>query len=335
MATVGQNAYTLLDWSKRQDPNGAQSKVAEILANQNPVMEDALMVEGNGPTSHRTTVRTGLPGVTWRQLNYGVQPTKSIVRQVDDTMGMLEAYAEIDKALADMNGNTAEFRLSEDKAFLEAMAQSFESTFFYGNTAIDPEKFMGLAPRYTSIGTNPLVSSYNVISAGGAGSDNTSLWLVTWGDTTCHLTFPKGKSGGLQHRDLGEDTLIDAAGGKYQGYRSHYKLDVGCVVRDWRYVARLANIDISDLATAGLGTDTSAKLIPLMIRLMHRIPNLKAGKAVFYANRDVLAALDIMAQAKTNVYLTQKEFAGELVTMFRGIPIKRADAILNTESVVS
>jgi len=335
MATVGQNAYTLLDWSKRQDPNGAQAKVAEILANQNPVMEDALMVEGNGPTSHRTTVRTGLPSVTWRQLNYGVQSSKALVRQVDDTMGMLESYAEVDKALADMNGNTAEFRLSEDKAFLEAMAQEFESTFFYGNTSTDPAKFMGLAPRYTSIGTVATQSSYNVLSAGGVGSDNTSLWLVVWGDTTCHLTFPKGKMGGLNHRDLGEETLLDAAGGKYQGYRSHYKMDVGAVVRDWRYVARLANIDVSDLLTAGTASDTAAKLITLMIRLMHRIPNLKTGKPVFYANRDVIAALDIMAQAKTNVYLTQKEFAGELVTMFRGVQIKRADALLNTESVVS
>lgn len=335
MATVGQTAYTLLDWAKRQDPNGAQAKVAEILALQNPVMEDALMVEGNGPTSHRTTVRTGLPAPTWRQLNYGVQPTKSLVKQVDDTMGMLENYAEVDKALADMNGNTAEFRLSEDKAFIEGMAQEFESTFFYGNTATDPQKFMGLAPRYSSIGTTPTLSSYNVISAGGVGSDNTSLWLVVWGDTTCHLTFPKGKFGGLQHRDLGEDTLIDSGGGKYQGYRSHYKMDVGAVVRDWRYVARLANIDVSDLATAGLGTDTSAKLIPLIIRLMNRVPNLRTGKPVIYANRDVITALDIMAQAKTNVYLTQKEYAGEMVTFFRGVPVKRADALLNTESVVS
>lgn len=335
MATVGQTAYTLLDWAKRQDPNGAQAKVAEILALQNPVMEDALMVEGNGPTSHRTTVRTGLPAPTWRQLNYGVQPTKSLVKQVDDTMGMLENYAEVDKALADMNGNTAEFRLSEDKAFIEGMAQEFESTFFYGNTATDPQKFMGLAPRYSSIGTTSTLSSYNVISAGGVGSDNTSLWLVVWGDTTCHLTFPKGKFGGLQHRDLGEDTLIDSGGGKYQGYRSHYKMDVGAVVRDWRYVARLANIDVSDLATAGLGTDTSAKLIPLIIRLMNRVPNLRTGKPVIYANRDVITALDIMAQAKTNVYLTQKEYAGEMVTFFRGVPVKRADALLNTESVVS
>lgn len=335
MATVGQSNYTLLDWARHQDPDGAQAKVAEILARQTPVLEDAKMVESNGATFHRTTVRSGLPSVTWRQLNYGVQPSKGLVRQVDDSIGMLEAYAEVDKSLADLNGNTAEFRLSEDQAFLESMGQEFESTFFYGNTQDAPEKFMGLAPRYDDIGTDDTVSSFNVISAGGSGSDNTSLWLVGWGDTTCHLTFPKGKSGGLQHRDLGEDTLIDAAGGKYQGYRSHYKMDVGLVVRDWRYVARLANIDVSDLITAGMATDTAARLIPLIIRMMHRIPNLRGCKPVFYANREVMAALDIMAQAKVNVYLTQKEYAGEMVTMFRGVPIRRADKILNTEGTVS
>lgn len=335
MATVGQNAYTLLDWAKKTDPDGKYAKIIEILEAQKPVFEDAMYVEANGITHHRTTVRSGLPLPIWRQLNYGVQPTKSTTKQVDDTIGMLENYAEVDKSLADLNGNTAEFRLSEDKAFIEGMAQEFESSFFYGNTAVDPQKFMGLAPRYSSIGTDPTQSSYNVLSAGGSGSDNTSLWLVVWGDTTCHTIYPKGSKAGLNSQDLGEVTLLDAAGGKYQGYRTHYKMDVGLVVRDWRYVARLANIDVSDLATAGLASDSSARLIPMLIRLLHRIPNLKAGKAVIYANRDVIAALDIMAQAKTNVYLTQREFAGELITYFRGVPIKRADALLNTESVVS
>jgi hypothetical protein len=47
------------------------------------------------------------------QLNYGVASSKSRTAQVTDSCGMLEAYAEIDKALADLNGNSAAFRLSE------------------------------------------------------------------------------------------------------------------------------------------------------------------------------------------------------------------------------
>lgn len=335
MATVGSLAYTYTDWAKRLDPEGKVDAIVEILTDTNPILEDALVIEANGATSHRTSVRTGLPSVTWRQLNYGVQTSKSTVKQVDDTIGMLEAYAEIDKSLADLNGNSAEFRLSEDKAFLEAMNQEMASTLFYGNTATDPKKFMGLAPRYNSISTDDTNSGFNVIDAGGTGSDNTSLWLVVWGDQTCHFTFPKGQMAGFQHNDLGEDTLEDSANGKYQGYRTHYKWDAGFVLRDWRYVVRIANIDISDLETYGSGSDTSTKLIFHMIKAMHKIPNLNTGNACFYGNETVLTWLDIMAQDKANVYLTSQEFAGKMVTMFRGIPVKKCDALLNTESQVS
>ncbi len=42
-------------------------------------------------------------------------------------------------------------------------------------------------------------------------------------------------------------TLEDANGGKYEGYRTHYKWDNGLALRDWRYVVRIANIDVSNL----------------------------------------------------------------------------------------
>lgn len=335
MATVGTLAYTYTDWAKRLDPDGKVDAIVEILTDENAILEDAMVVEGNGPTAHRTTVRAGLPTVTWRQLNYGVPKSKSLVTQVDDTFGMLESYAEIDKDLADLNGNSAEFRLSEDKAFLEAMNQELASTLIYGNTATDPKKFMGLAPRYNSISTDRRKSGYNIIDAGGTGTDNSSIWLITWGDQTCHMTFPKGKIAGFQHNDLGQETLTDSAGGLYEGYRTHYKWDVGFVLRDWRFCARIANIDISALATYGSGSDTSAKIIHFMIEAMHRIPNMKRGKSVFYVNETVMTWLDIMAQDKHNVYLTSKEFAGEMVTMFRGIPVKKVDAILDTEARVT
>ena len=50
--------------------------------------------------------------------------------QVTDSIGMLETYAEVDKSLADLNGNTDEFRLSEDRAFIEAMNQAMAQTLF-------------------------------------------------------------------------------------------------------------------------------------------------------------------------------------------------------------
>jgi hypothetical protein len=329
MATIGNGNLTLSDWARRVDDNGKLASIVEILNDTNEILNDMKFVEGNLPTGHKTTVRSGLPSVAWRLLNYGVQPSKSRTVQVTDTVGMLEAYAEVDKALADLNGNTNEFRLSEDKAFLEAMNQEMASTIFYGNTATDPEKFLGLSARYSSTSAE---NGGNIIKADGTGSDNTSIWLVLWGPNTVHGIFPKGKMAGLQHQNLGEVTLEDAAGGKYQGYRSHYKWEVGMTLRDWRYVVRIPNIDISNLSkTASAGAD----LVDLMTQAVELVPNLGMGTPVFYMNKTLRSMLRRQIKNTSNVNLSLEEAAGKKVVAFDGIPVRKCDALLNTESLVS
>jgi hypothetical protein len=327
MATIGTTALTLIDWSKRLDPNGNTADLVELLNTTNPILTDAAVVEGNLPTGHRTTVRTGLPTPAWRMLNYGVQPSKSTTVQVDDTSGMLEAYSQVDKDLANLNGNTASFRLSEDRAFIEGMTQEMASTLWYGNTATDPKKFLGLSPRYASLSA---ANADNIIDAGGSSTDNTSIWLITWSDQTTHLIFPKGSRAGLQSRDLGENTLIDAAGGLYQGYRSHYKWDIGLTMRDWRYNVRICNIDVSNL----IADSSAANLTRQMIKATHLLPSDGMGRSVFYVNRTVSTYLDLQMMTATNVNLTLIQAAGAPVMSFRGIPIRRSDALLNTESRV-
>ena len=148
MAVIGSSVATLADVAKRLDKDGKIDKIVELLQDTNEILDDMLFQEGNLPTGHKTTIRTGLPEAAWRLLNYGVQPSKSRTAQITDTCGMLEAYAEVDKALADLNNNTAEFRLSEDRAYLQAMNKNMAHTLFYGDTSVNPERFMGLAPRY-------------------------------------------------------------------------------------------------------------------------------------------------------------------------------------------
>lgn len=329
MATLGVNGLTLSDWAARIEDKRI-AKIVEILNLSNPILEDMTWVEGNLPTGHKTTIRSGLPSVTWRLLNYGVQPSKSRTVQVTDTCGMLEAYSEVDKALADLNGNTAEFRLSEDRAFIEAMNQELATTLFYGNTATDPEEFMGLAPRYNSLSAE---NAENIISGGSNDTDNTSIWLVVWGPNTAHGIFPKGSAAGLSFKDLGEVTLEDAANGKYQGYRSHYKWDAGFTVRDWRYVVRIPNIEISDLTKDKSGT--SADLTDLMVRAIETVPNIGLGRPVFYANKTITSMLRRQILNTSNVHLSLDEIAGKKVLAFDGIPVKKCEALLNTEALVS
>lgn len=329
MAAVESKYPTLIDVAQRLDPDGKVSAVAELLNETNEVLDDAVFLEANDGTGHKTTIRSGLPSATWRQLNYGVQPTKSTTVQIKDSCGMLEAYAEIDKSLADLNGNAAAFRMSEDRAFIEGMNQGFVDTLIYGNTATNPERFMGLAPRYNSLSAE---NASNIISGSGSGSDNTSVWLVVWGPNTVHGIYPKGSKAGLQHNDKGQVTLEDAAGGKYEGYRTHYKWDCGLTLRDWRYVVRIANIDVSDLtATAATG----ANLMDLMIQALEIVPNLSMGKPVFYCNRTVKSFLRRQMLNKSNVHLNMSEVAGKHVMGFDGVPVKKCDAILSNEAAVS
>ncbi|CAB5162068.1 major capsid protein, partial [uncultured Caudovirales phage] len=296
MATLATTALTLADWAKRIDPEGRVPVVAELLSQSNEILEDALFMEGNLPTGHRVVIRTGLPTVYWRAINQGIPTSKSTTAQVDEAVGMLEAYSEVDKDLADLNGNTSQFRLSEDTAFLEAMNQAQAQTMFYGNPSNDPKQYLGLAARYSATSAG---NGQNILKAGGSGSVNTSVYLVVWGDNTVFGTFPKGSKAGLSHEDLGLNTVWDSNGGRYQAYRTHYQWKNGLVVKDWRYVVRIANID-----TTITSNNLAADLIALMSRALDRIPNFGMGRPVFYMNRTVYSILRLQALNKSNYALS-------------------------------
>ena len=333
MATLSTTALTLADWAKRIDPEGRVPVVAELLSQSNEILEDAVFMEGNLPTGHRVVIRTGLPTVYWRAINQGIPTSKSTTAQVDEAVGMLEAYSEVDKDLADLNGNTSQFRLSEDSAFLEAMNQAQASTMFYGNPSTDPKQYLGLASRYGSI--SGAGNSQNIIDAGGTSTNNTSIYLVVWGDNTVFCPFPKGSTAGLMHEDLGLNTVWDSAGGRYQAYRTHYQWKNGLVVKDWRYVVRICNINTANL----IAQSSAADLISLMSRSLDRIPNFGMGRPVFYMNRTVYSMLRIQALNKSNYALSIEKGLTQFGSAtswlsFNGVPIRRVDQLLNTEARV-
>ena len=332
MATLAVSNPTLLDLAKMTDPSGQIAAIVEILNETNEILEDMTWMEGNLLTGHRTTIRSGLPAPTWRKLYGGVQPNKGTTVQVTDSTGMLEAYAEVDKALADLNGNTAQFRLQEDRAHIEGINQEIADTLFYGNEATEPEAFTGFAPRYNSLSA---ANGENIISGGGSGSDNNSIWLVVWGPNTVHGIVPKGSKAGLQMRDLGEVTIenVDGAGGRMQAYRSHYRMDAGLTVRDWRYVVRIANIDKSLLV---FDAATGANIVDLMTQALELIPNLGAGRPVFYMSRRTRSFLrrHMVAMVKQST-LTMDMVSGKRVLAFDGVPVRRTDAISADEAAVT
>lgn len=332
---------TLLDLSRRLNPNGSiATDIIELMTPINEVLEDMTWVEGNLPTGHKSTVRTGLPPTTWRKLYGGVQPGKSTTTQVTDTCGMLEAFAEIDKALADLNGNTAAWRLSEEMAQLAALNLAIAQGIFYQNDTTTQESFLGLTPRYNSTTAQ---NSENLILSDGAGTDNASIWLVNWGPNTVHGIIPKGSTAGIQRKDYGEVVIEDVTGasggsnggGRMVAYRTHYRWDAGLVLKDWRSTVRIANIDKSNLTKTGA---TGSDLPDLMFQALETVPAVcqMGTRAAFYMSRTVLSFLRRQVANKTSgSTLAIEDVGGRKILTFQGVPCRRCDALSADETLVS
>ena len=331
MAELPNKWPTLLDVTRAQDPDGSIAAVAEILTETNELLLDLPFQEGNLPTGHRHTIRTGIPEPTWRQFYGGVQPKKSTRAQVQDNTAMMETYAEVDKALADLNGNAAAFRLSEDYAHIEGMSQAAARAFVYGNVQVEPTQFNGLTPRFNDLDAD---NGDNIIDAGGEDADNASIWLVVLGPQTVHGIYPKGSQGGLRMTDLGEVTIenVDGAQGRMQAYRSHYRWDMGLVVKDWRYVVRIANIKRGALThDASAGAD-----IPrLLFEAAERLPSMSMGTPFLYMDRQLRTTLrQQLSYATKSSTLEWQNVGGIRTMMYQEMPIRRLDVLAVDEARV-
>lgn len=337
---------TLVELAKRT-LDGQHLAVAEVLAETNEVLTDAVWIESNQPTSHITTKRVSLPSGTWRKVNSGVYREASTTKQIEEGIGMLEAYSVVDKFLVDIAPNPREFRSSEDLAFVEGLSQTLADILFRdasgtvpGDTTQYPERFNGFLPRWDDVSNNDNVRT--PATTGDTANACTSIWIVQWAPTMVHMVYPKGSKMGLEIRDLGEQTVQTglmttgkdistvSSGGtisEYQAYRTHFAMRSGLVVRDDRCVQRYCNIED---VTTGAGLFDEDDLIKAANALPYQGKN-----AVMYANQTMKNKLDIAAKDSGNLAVASiTDVFGAPVTVFRGIPVRRVDAITMTESIV-
>lgn len=325
MDVIGNNAPTLVDAAGTLH-NGKMLPIAEVLAEDNPILQDMPMLEANEVFGHRYSVRTSLPSGSYRKLNEGVSTEKSTKRPEYADLAMLETYSEVDARLVDNHPDPATYRFQEDMAFVEGLSQTQAGTVFYGNNSTDPSKFDGLATRINSLSSTSDNGRANVIGASGTGSDTTSIWVVQWGVRRVYGIYPKGSAAGLNMANKGQVTVEDGNGNKYEAYRSHFAWDLGLIIEDNRCVQRIANIETAGSSNIFDEDD--------LITALNRLPYSGRG-AVVYCNPTIKTQIDINAKDKSNVNYTASDVYGNSVTSFRGVPIRVCDAILDTETAIS
>jgi hypothetical protein len=333
MATLNATRGTLLDVVRMMDPTGKLMSVAEVLAQTNEMLKDIPWVQSNGPTQNVVTVRSSLPTAAFARINRGIAAQKATTEQLQDTMGVLDMNNEVHDLMENVAaGQLPQYRWKQDQAFLESMAQMAAQTFVYGNEDSNPAAFTGLAPRF---GATTATYGSQLVLGGGASTDNTSIWIVDWGEDSVYGIHPPGVPAGLQTEDMGRQRVTDGDGYAFWAWVSRFKWSLGLVVENYKHVARICNIDASDLADAGESGYAGANLVSLLVKALHKMDPPGGRRRVIYANETALTALDLLANNKSTLAVGYREYAGEEVLSFRQYPIRRVDQITVAEATIS
>lgn len=338
MAAKGKYLVTLADVAK--SANKSIGKVAEVLMQTNSLAADMIYMEMNEGTIHKEDIRTALPSVYYRKANQPIPSGKSTTEERSFTAAHFESKSTMDEAVAKRGGEDriAYNRWNQAQGHIQAQANELASLMIYGSPASSNRKVAGLADIYSTLATTEETSK-QIVDAGGVQSDNTSIYRIQIGERSIFSVFPKGTQAGLQRIDRSANGKVQIYGtdengnaGTFYGYQEDFMTDHGLVVKDFRQAARIANIDVSNLkANAG------ADLLDLMISAHYLINDPNEGQGYWYVNRTIEAMLHKQARKEVGASagLSFETVAGKPVLMYLGCPVRRMDAILNSEEAVT
>lgn len=339
MAVLNTTHPTLVDLGNL--PGAKDGELISMLGQFNPMLQDAPAIQCNKDTYHETYSDTSLPTVAWGAVNQGIGASKGTNQKVSDTTGFVQSASQIHQPIIDNWQDAmmkASIRMDQAKKHMEAIAQELATALIYHDTRTDAKKPLGLAPRYNSLSAE---NGGQIIDGEGVGSDNCSIWLVTWDESTAHVIYPKSTSAGLKRTDRGLVPVADPNDSSRTMfcYREEFEQHIGLCVRDWRYIVRGANIDVSDLTTdASVGANIIQVLTEMWYKWYGRL--VPKGKSCLYMPTTLVKFLDYQARSSGNadkLFLAYKETmlnSGPVLT-YRGIPIKESHALTLTEAAVA
>jgi hypothetical protein len=340
MGAKGVTLVTLADVAKSKDKR--IGKVAEVLVQQNPMLEDIPYMEMNEGTSHKEEIRSALPEIYYRKANQPIPASKTTTEERTFQAAHFESKSQIDKTVAERGGKDriAYNRWNQAQGHIQAHAIEHARLMIYGSPVEDNMKVGGFFDIFSSLSTSEPTSK-QIVDANGTGSDLMSILKVHWGENSVFGVYPAGTTAGLRRTDHSAGgKLVQIHGtdkfgnpGTFWGYEEQFEIDHGLVVKDYRQCARIANIDPA-LLKSGQG---AADLIDLMISAHYRIDTPSNGKGVWYVNRTTEAFLHKQALTKVGAGagLNFDNYQGRKVLTFLGDPVRRADALLMTEDQVT
>lgn len=310
---------TLADQAKETDPSGKALTIVEYI-NQVNELSDIPAVPSMTDTDMIGVRRVGLPQVTRRKINEGVEFTKSKGKNFRDSVTLYEAHGAVDADIIDIASDKAAVRMNENSGHMQALGELFAQDLFKGSPLIG--SFTGFENFYNK------VDGKQVLSAGGS-SKLTSIYLVAWSPNTVTTFYPKNSKAGIEHEALPKQ-LIPAPDGKgqFMAYPDVFKWKIGLSIKNPKYAVRIANIDVTNL--------TDGDLFNLLIAAKNKIPTLNGTRPRIYCNESIFTRLEQEAFRKANALLGYAQIQNSTpILRFGQFELKKIEALTNDEKQVS
>ncbi len=320
---------TLMDLRSRLMPDGTPvSSYAELLAQENDILDDIPWTAGNQLTGDIHFKRTALPSAQIRRINQGFDSSKGAVEAVRETCVEIVSRMTVDMKELDLAPSPEKYLLSESKGHVSVMNDTLITDFFYG---ADPEGIKGIATRLNRL------SHKQVVNAGGTGNNLASIYIIKWDTDEVTGIYPKETKAGLDVYMKENELVPDKDGKTFLAHITMWSWFVGLKVRDERYIARLCNIDRDALLGSGdTAKEARQDLFRKLILAQDKIYHVNDGRVVMYADPQIFSILKIAAFEKSNMALGYSDIKEDRrILSFAGIPIKRNDAQSVAEKKVS
>lgn len=333
MATVGSDTYNLINIAKHYN-NGKMLKVANLLEEVNDIHKVMPFVPANDGSRHISAAQATLPKSYKKIIGEGVASSVGTVTQQQDNCAITENWMEIEDRLVEKypidNGSRGAFLKTKEVAHMESLMQEKTEDLFYSNQNTNLTAINGFFSRYNSSTGN---IGRNVIKGVGTGATNMSCMAVTFEPEKIFGIYPEGSAGGLQTSAL-EVNNFERDSKNIRLYKKRFAFECGLVVADWRYGARLANVDVNKITTNASDKDD---LIRGVQKLLQRLHKRERGKTFLFMNRTFRDELDLQLYKKLgdNGGLTYKDVSGMYVDHFRETPILIVDGLKTTEAAIS
>jgi hypothetical protein len=295
--------------------------VAEVLAEENEALRDIPWIAGNLITGDVHYKRTSMPNAHMRKINQGVESSVSKKEAETDTCAQIVGRSVVDLAELKLSPDPAAFLALEARPHIAKIGEDVVRTMFWGKNSAE---VLGIAPRYNKIAGAPKEKTSQIVDYGGTGSKLQSVYIVKWDGREVTGIYPKNTTAGLEIAIMPEALVPDVEGKTFRAHLTDYSQWIGLKIRDSRFVARLCNIDMDDLASDDAAR---AKLFNDLITTKNKIFHVSQGRVVMYMSPDLANLMEITAFNKANTVVGFKEgmTSDTRILSFAGILIRRND----------